>query len=112
MRKNPITIRVKSRFTLKDVIEAVEDLILYYNQSYAKRYDGINCSLCRLFFSCKNCLWGIFHHKECDYIAQKRFGTDAGSLKKDKKWRAFRIKELPCWLQELKRPGVKVNKWG
>lgn len=112
MRKNPITIRLESRFSLKDVIKAVEDLLSYYKSPRASRFNGINCPLCRLFFGCKQCLWGIFHHKECDDIAEKRFGTDAGSVKQDKRWRAFRIKELTYWLQELKRPGVKVVKCG
>lgn len=112
MRKYPITVRIKSRFTLKSVIKAVEDLILYYENPHATRFDGINCPLCRLFFSCTHCLWYIFHHMECDDVAEKRFGTDAASVKKDKTWRTFRVKELKCWLKELKRPGVKVIKWG
>lgn len=112
MRKNPITLRLKSVFTLKDVVKAVEDLISYYENPRADRYDGIKCPLCRLFFDCKYCLWAIFHHMECDDLAEKRFGTDAAVLKKDVRWRAFRVKELKHWLKELKRPGVKVIKGG
>ena len=112
MRKNPITLRLKSHFTLKDVIKAVEDLISYYENPRATRFDDIKCPLCRLFFGCKQCLWGIFHHMCCDDFAEKRFGTDAASLKQDKKWRAFRVKELKYWLKELKRPGVKVIHYG
>lgn len=58
------------------------------------------------------CLWSIFHHMSCDEYAHKRFDRDAGSLKWNKEWRAFRVKELPYWLEELKRPGVKcVGLW-
>ncbi len=108
MRKYPIKLRVGFGVKLDRVIEAVEELISYYKNPRATRYDGINCPLCALFWGCDDCLWQVFHHMECDEFAVKRFGIDVAEIKKDKKWRAFRVKDLKPWLQELKRPGVKI----
>lgn len=111
MRKYPITLRVKSGITLDKVIDAVNDLLTYYMNTRASRFNGANCPLCYLFecdCSEENCLWNIFHHMNCDDFAESKFDNDVASLKKDKTWRAFRVKELLYWLNELKRPGVKV----
>ena len=110
MRKYPITLRVRRGVTLDKVINAVNDLLAYYMNTRARRFDGTNCPLCCLF-ECDiadECLWFIFHHMNCDDFAERKFNNDVGLLKKDKEWRTFRIKELKYWLQELKRPGVKI----
>lgn len=111
MRKHPITVRVLPGKTLGMVIKAVEDLLSYYKNPRLRRFDGLKCSLCRLF-NCEFCLWVIFHHMCCDDFAVKRFDTDASSLKRNKEWRALRVKELTYWLKELKRRGVKcIGAW-
>jgi len=110
MRKYPITLRLKQGVTLDKVIDAVNNLITYYMNMRARRFNGTDCPLCDLF-ECdfgRSCLWFTFHHMNCDDFAEKKWDNDVGSLKKDKKWRAFRVKELLCWLDELKRPGVKI----
>lgn len=111
MRKYPITLRVYPGVTLEKVIEGVEDLLLYYQQPRATRFDKMKCSLCRLF-DCEVCLWVVFHHMCCEEFAHKKFDMDVSEAKKLKEWKALRIKELTYWLEELKRPGVQVNKWG
>lgn len=115
MREHPIKLQVRKGVSLKDVIKGVEDLLSYYKSSDSRRFDGLCCPLCRLFH-CEICLWYIFHRMSCDDYAQKRFAAYAGELKKKeavedrpiKEWRAFRVKELTYWLEELERPGVKV----
>jgi hypothetical protein len=110
MRKYPITLRLKQGVTLDKVIDAVNNLLTYYMNTRARRFDGVNCPLCHLFecdFS-RDCLWFIFHHMNCDDFAEKKFDNDVASLKKNKEWRAFRVKELLYWLRELERPNVKI----
>lgn len=107
MRKYPITLHVYPEVTLKKVIEGVEDLLKYYNQPHARRFDQGQCPLC-VFFECDTCLWEMFHHMGCEEFANKTFDEDVGEAKKDERWRALRRKELTYWLRELKRPGVKV----
>lgn len=111
MRKYPITLRVKNGVTLNKVIDAVNDLLTYYMNTRASRFNDTDCPLCNLF-KCsyeKKCLWFIFHRMSCDEFAEKNFDdVVVALLKKDKKWRAFRVKELKYWLQELRRPGVKI----
>jgi len=112
MRKNPIKLRVVKGYSLEQVIRAVKDLLSYYEDSQSSRFNGMSCPFCPLFRDCEDCLWWVFHHNGCQEWATRRFGEVATGLKWDKKWRVFRIKELKCWLKELKRPGVKVIEWG
>lgn len=110
VRKYPIKLQVRVGVSLEDIIKAVKGLLTYYQSFTSLEYDGVNCPLCNLFYSCEECLWHIFHHMECDDFACKRFGKDTAELKRDVRWRDFRIKELVYWLEELERPGVKVVK--
>jgi len=107
MRKYPLTLHVYPRITLDRVIKGVEDLLKYYSQPRATRFNAGSCPLCD-FFDCPTCLWEMFHHMGCEEFANKTFGADVSHMKKDEKWRALRREELKCWLEELKRPGVKV----
>lgn len=109
MRKYPITVRVRNGVCLEDVIKGVKGLLAYYRSLTSFEYDGVLCPLCRLVPSCEECLWRIFHHLECEDFAYKMFDEDVAALKRDTKWRAFRIKDLKSWLEELERPGVKVK---
>ena len=107
MRKYPITLHVYPEVTLKRVIEGVEDLIAYYQNPRAYRFNAGNCPLCD-YFDCKGCLWDIFHHMGCEAFCTKRFDMGIAEAKKMKEWRVLRVTELKYWLRELKRPGVKM----
>lgn len=109
MRKYPLKLQVYRSCSLKSVIKAVEDLLDYYKNPRARRYDTGNCPLC-FVFECDSCLWQVFHRMDCEAYVDKMYPDiqNIDEVKKMKKWRAFRVKDLTCWLQELKRPGVKL----